>query len=150
MNKHVNIDTEHAGSTFRHDGETKSNTIDQELLTFANQLRDLGDIELMDAVEMLGDLKVPDGYQHLRLTIFETIGRDIDGKPVLGDGVDGGAMFDTWEQQLDLSEIVLLCQSAASMQTYHTGCETVWVETIALQTKDPGFLELGLVFEQRP
>jgi hypothetical protein len=137
----------HVGPESRDGGRPKSNTIDQELSSFASQLCGLGGMEVDHAVAMLDDLNVPSGYQHIRLTIFKTVEYASNGHRILGDGVDGGTMVDTWEEQLDLSEIVLNCQCAASMETYYTECETVWADTFALPTKAAGVLELGLVLE---
>lgn len=120
----------------------------QVLQAFAHKLRGLGDtLDVDEAIALLPNLKVPEGFCHARYTVYEVTGTGPNGEKLLGEPRYVGSHIDSRLEQIELRDLV--CSAAVFATTTQSTSMGPgrWIETFALPVANPGMIELALVLE---
>ncbi len=120
----------------------------QALQAFAHKLRGLGDmLDVDEAMALLPDLRVPEGFCHARYTVYEVTATGSNGEKLLGEPRYVGSHISGRLEQIELRDLVCSAAVFATSDQSTSMGPGRWIETFALPVTNPGTIELALVLE---
>ena len=108
-----------------------------ELKAFAARLCGMEGLDYDGMLERVAGVEIPGDFRHLRVTNLST-------------DMPWGGIFSIRQEALRLDRLLLHMACTVDLgRATPCGSGGVWTETVALPIKDPGVLELGVVFRPR-
>lgn len=119
-----------------------------DLQAFAQKLRGLGEaLDADEAMALLPDLKMPEGFCHARYTVYEVTAAGPNGEKLLGNPRYVGSHISGRLEQIGLKDLIRSAMVFATTTQSTSMGPGRWIETFALPVANPGMIELALVLE---